>query len=105
GTIASQRAATETAIPKLAEVRGFSEASARIVALAPELAAVQTNHERNQRAAWLFQQADQLNAQLSPYLNSDTEAAAVLQVAINDLRNAIGVMDVVVQRRLKARAD
>ncbi|WP_198672379.1 ATP-binding protein [Pseudogemmobacter bohemicus] len=104
GTIRAQEEASERTIPALAGLRGFAEASARIVAIAPELASVQTEAERRERTAWLFDQADLLNTRLSPYRNSDPEAIAGLEAAIRDLRGAIGVLDLVVQRRILARA-
>ncbi|VDC33451.1 ATP-binding protein [Pseudogemmobacter humi] len=91
-------------IPALADVRGFTEASARIMAVAPELAAVQSESERRERAAWLIAQVDQMNARLTPYRNSDTAAIAALETAVMDLRMAIGVLDLTVQRRILARA-
>lgn len=104
GTIRAQEEASERTIPALAELRGFAEAGARIVASAPELASVQTEAERRERTARLFDQADLLNARLAPYRSSDPEASAVLEAAIRDLRGAIGVLDLVAQRRILARA-
>ncbi|SED28073.1 ATP-binding protein [Rhodobacter sp. 24-YEA-8] len=103
GTIRAQEEASERTIPALAGLRGFAESSARIVALAPELALVQTEAERRERTAWLFDQVDVLNRRLAPYRNSDREAIAGLEIAIRDLRGAIGVLDLVVQRRILAR--
>ncbi|NPD14790.1 response regulator [Xinfangfangia sp. D13-10-4-6] len=102
-TIRSQRAASEETIPALAGVRGFTEASARIMALAPGLAQVQSEDARRARTAALFAEADLLNTRLTRYRNSDAQAIAVLEDGVRDLRSAIGVLDLVVQRRILAR--
>ncbi|NGM47099.1 response regulator [Rhodobacter sp. SGA-6-6] len=100
----TQEAVTGQTIPALADVRGFTEASARIVAVAPELSAVRTEDERRERTAWLMGQTDLMNARIARYRVTDPEAIDALADAVADLRLAIGVLDLVVQRRILARA-
>lgn len=100
----TQAVVTGQTIPALADVRGFTEASARIVAVAPELSAVRTEDERRERTAWLMGQTDLMNAKIARYRVTDPEAIDALAEAVADLRLAIGVLDLVVQRRILARA-
>ena len=100
----TQEAVTGLTIPALADVRGFTEASARIVAVAPELSAVRTEDERRERTAWLKGQTDLMNARIARYRSTDPEAIDTLAEAVADLRLAIDVLDLVVQRRILARA-
>lgn len=100
----TQASVTGQTIPALADVRGFTEASARIVAVAPELSAVRTEDERRERTAWLTGQTDLMNVKIARYRVTDPEAIDALADAVADLRLAIGVLDLVVQRRILARA-
>ncbi len=100
----TQTVVTDRTIPALADVRGFTEASARIVAVAPELSAVRSEDERRERTAWLIGQTDLMNAKVARYRVTDPEAIDALADAVADLRAAIGVLDLVVQRRILARA-
>ena len=61
----NQATVVTEAIPAISEVRGFTEESSRIVAVAPELAAVTTEAARRERAAYLFAQVDALTARVA----------------------------------------
>ena len=102
--VQSHNRVTSETLPALADVRGFTGASARIVAVAPELAAVADEQKRRERASWLLAQTDLMNTQLTRYRRTDPEAAEALDRAVRDLRAAIAVLDLVVQRRLLAAA-
>src|SRR3990167_1756560 len=63
----NQTKAINETIPAISEVRGFTEESSRIVAVAPELAAVTTEGARRERAAYLYAQVDALSERVSRY--------------------------------------
>ncbi|MFY8196535.1 MAG: hypothetical protein ACOVKV_15790, partial [Novosphingobium sp.] len=67
-TVARNQATVVTeAIPAISEVRGFTQESSRIVAVAPELAAVTSDAARRERAAFLNAQVDALAGRLERY--------------------------------------
>ena len=85
------RVVTE-AIPAISEVRGFTEESSRIVAVAPELAAVTTEAARRERATYLFAQVDALTRRVIRYENTVNPAPAGLAQAEAEVRGNIELL-------------
>ncbi|ARC39159.2 sensor protein TorS (plasmid) [Paracoccus yeei] len=92
-------------IPAIAEVRGFAEESSRVVAIAPDLAAVTDDHVRRERAAFLFGQVDALRDRIRRYESSGQPIPAPLSRSEAEVRQGIARLDLLVQRRLAAEAD
>ena len=61
----SQSRVVTEAIPAISEVRGVVEETGRVVAMAPELAAVTDEAQRKDRSDFLYAQADALRDRLS----------------------------------------
>lgn len=95
------RVVTE-AIPAISEVRGFTEESSRIVAVAPELAAVTTEAARRERATYLFAQVDALTLRVERYADTVNPAPAGLAQAEAEMRSNIEQLDRLVQNRIIA---
>ncbi len=93
------RVVTE-AIPAISEVRGVAEETSRVVAMAPELAAVTTEAERQTRAAFLFAQADALRTRLSRQTGSQGEVLAKAMQAEAEVRQALLQIDHLVRRKI-----
>ncbi len=87
-------------IPAIAEVRGYAEETARIVAVAPELATVTTEAERVSHTAFLSAQVDALTARLAGFASKDGQDATGLVRTVAQIRQDIGVLDALVQRRI-----
>jgi two-component system sensor histidine kinase TorS len=98
----NQTTVVTEAIPAIAEVRGFTEESSRIVAVAPELAAVTTEDARRERAAYLYAQVDALTRRVQRYQISGNLAPAGLSQAESDVRGSIELLDRLVQTRIIA---
>ena len=100
----NQATVVTEAIPAISEVRGFTQESSRIVAVAPELAAVTTEVARRERAAYLFAQVDALTARVARYQGTGNLAPDGLQQAEADVRGSINRLDRLVQTRIIATA-
>ena len=100
----NQATVVTEAIPAISEVRGFTQESSRIVAVAPELAAVTTEVARRERAAYLFAQVDALTARVARYEGTGNLARDGLQQAEADVRGSINRLDRLVQTRIIATA-
>lgn len=87
-------------IPAIAEVRGYAEETARIVAVAPELATVTTEAERLGHTAFLSAQVDALTARLAGFASKDGQDATGLVRTVAQIRQDIGVLDALVQQRI-----
>lgn len=98
----NQATVVTEAIPAISEVRGFTEESSRIVAVAPELAAVTTETARRERAAYLFAQVDALTGRVARYEATGNLASAGLKQAEADVRSSIERLDRLVQNRIIA---
>jgi two-component system sensor histidine kinase TorS len=98
----NQATVVTEAIPAISEVRGFTEESSRIVAVAPELAAVTTEAARRERAAYLFAQVDALTGRVARYESTGNLAPAGLEQAEADVRSSIERLDRLVQNRIIA---
>ena len=102
-TVARNQATVVTeAIPAISEVRGFTQESSRIVAVAPELAAVTSDAARRERAAFLTAQVDALAGRLERYEAIGNLAPAGLEQAEDDVRDSIEQLDRLVQNRIIA---
>lgn len=93
------RVVTE-AIPAISEVRGVAEETSRVVAVAPELAAVTDESERAERAAFLFDQANALRARLLRQDGLPDDALANALAAEAGLRQALTAIDRLVRQRI-----
>ena len=98
----NQTTVVTEAIPAISEVRGFTAESSRIVAVAPELAAVTTEAARRERAAYLFAQVDALTRRVTRYADTGNPAPAGLAQAEADVRGSIEQLDRLVQDRIIA---
>lgn len=100
------RVVTE-AMPAISEVRGVAEETSRVVAMAPELAAVTDEVQRVERAAFLFAQADALRARLTRQSGVQDEALANALAAEAAVRGALLSLDGLVRQRISliARQD
>ena len=92
-------------IPAISEVRGVAEESSRVVAVAPELAAVQTEAARSERAAFLYAQVDALRDRLVRYATTGDVRSSELERAQADMRARIAELDGLVGTRIRALAD
>lgn len=96
----SQTRLNNQTIPAIAEVRGFTEETSRVVAMAPELAAVSSDNARQARAAFLFHQVDALRDRIGIYEENGWLLPAALAKSEMDVRQGIIQLDLLVQRRL-----
>ncbi len=98
----NQATVVAESIPAISEVRGFTQESSRIVAVAPELAAVTSDEARRERAAFLYAQVDALTERLARYEGTGNLAPAGLEQAEGDVRESIERLDRLVQNRIIA---
>ncbi len=98
----NQATVVTESIPAISEVRGFTQESSRIVAVAPELAAVTSDAARRERAAFLFAQVDALAKRLERYEDIGNLAPAGLEQAEDDVRDSIEQLDRLVRNRIIA---
>jgi len=87
-------------IPAIAEVRGYAEETARIVAVAPELANVTTEAERLSHTAFLSSQVDALTARLARFASHNTQDATVMVRTVAQIRQDISALDTLVRQRI-----
>ncbi len=104
---ANQSKVVTEAIPAISEVRGVAEETSRVVAVAPELAAVADEAQRAERAAFLFDQANALRARLLRQSGLPDDALANALAAEAGLRQALTAIDRLVRQRISlvARRD
>ncbi len=98
----NQATVVTEAIPAISEVRGFTQENSRIVAVAPELAAVTTEAARRERAAYLFAQVDALTRRVARYEARSNLAPAGVEQAEAEVRSSIERLDRLVQNRIIA---
>ena len=96
----TQSRVVNEAIPAISEVRGVAEETSRVVAMAPELAAITDEAQRQTRAAFLFAQADALRAQLMRQTDVQDEALTNALAAESALRQALVSIDRLVRQRI-----
>ncbi|RYI14348.1 MAG: HAMP domain-containing protein, partial [Acetobacteraceae bacterium] len=104
---ANQSQVVTEAIPAISEVRGVAEETSRVVAVAPELAAVTDEAQRVERAAFLYAQANALRARLLRQKGLPDDALANALAAEAGLREALTTIDRLVRQRISliARRD
>jgi two-component system sensor histidine kinase TorS len=100
GVAANQSRMVTEAIPAISEVRGVAEETSRVVAVAPELAAVTDEAQRVERAAFLFDQANALRARLLRQEGLPDDALANALAAETALRQALTTIDRLVRQRI-----
>ncbi len=96
----SQSRVVTQAIPAISEVRGVAEETSRVVAMAPELAAVTDEAQRATLAAYLFAQADALRDRLTRQAGVPDEALAAALAAEASARKALLSIDRLVRQRI-----
>ena len=103
----SQSEVFESTIPTLSEMQHFAEEAARIVAVAPELAAVTRETDRRERAAYLHSHVLALTQRLQQSVYFEAAGAEDLALAIAKVSGHISVLDSIVRNRiaLSARRD
>jgi two-component system sensor histidine kinase TorS len=97
---ANQSRVVTEAIPAISEVRGVAEETSRVVAVAPELAAVTDEAQRAERAAFLFDQANALRARLLRQEGLPDDALANALAAEAGLRRALTAIDRLVRQKI-----
>jgi len=95
------------AIPAISEVRAVAEGTSRVVAVAPELAAVSTEAERAERSEFLMAQVDALRSRLERYSTGADANSLQALAAEQQVRSAIRTLERLVGQRiaLVARRD
>jgi two-component system, OmpR family, sensor histidine kinase TorS len=97
---ANQSRVVTEAIPAISEVRGVAEETSRVVAVAPELAAVTDEAMRAERAAFLFDQANALRERLLRQEGLPDDALDNALAAEAGLRQALTTIDRLVRQRI-----
>jgi two-component system sensor histidine kinase TorS len=97
---ANQSRVVTEAIPAISEVRGVAEETSRVVAVAPELAAVTDETQRAERAAFLLDQANALRSRLLQQEGLPDDALANALAAEAGLRRALMAIDRLVRQRI-----
>ena len=87
-------------IPAIAEVRGVAEESTRIIAIAPELAAVTTQAERVNRAQFLSGQVEALTRRLDALERSGIAGSGRLRDTVTDAAQVLALLDELVETRI-----
>jgi len=93
------RVVTE-AIPAISEVRAVAEGTSRVVAMAPELAAVTTEAERAERSDFLMAQVDALRSRLARYAAGADGSSYPALAAEQKVRSAILKLEWLVGQRI-----
>lgn len=87
-------------IPAIAEVRGMAEESTRIIAIAPELAAVTTQAERANRAQFLSDQVQALTRRLDALERGGISGSGRLRDTVTDAARVLALLDELVETRI-----
>ncbi|MEW2912632.1 TMAO reductase system sensor histidine kinase/response regulator TorS [Leisingera sp. JC11] len=87
-------------IPAIAEVRGMAEESTRIIAIAPELAAVTTQAERANRAQFLSDQVEALTRRLDALERGGIAGSSRLRDTVKDAARVLALLDELVETRI-----
>ncbi|MEX0302109.1 MAG: TMAO reductase system sensor histidine kinase/response regulator TorS, partial [Leisingera sp.] len=91
-------------IPAIAEVRGMAEESTRIIAIAPELAAVTTQSDRRNRAQFLADQVAALTRRLEA-LEQAGGGSARLRETVTEASRVLSLLNELVENRIALRHD
>ena len=92
-------------IPAIAEVRGMAEESTRIIAIAPELAAVGSQAERAKRARFLADQVDALTARLDALEQAGGPGSPRLRATVSDAARVLSLLNDLVEARISLREE
>ncbi|OED49262.1 TMAO reductase system sensor histidine kinase/response regulator TorS [Rhodobacteraceae bacterium (ex Bugula neritina AB1)] len=87
-------------IPAIAEVRGMAEESTRIIAIAPELAAVTTQAERANRAQFLSNQVQALTRRLDALERGGIAGSGRLRDTVTDAARVLALLNELVETRI-----
>ncbi|WP_406645764.1 response regulator [Aliisedimentitalea scapharcae] len=87
-------------IPVIADVRGITEESTRIIAIAPELAEVNTQEDRTERTAFLSEQVDALILRLDRLDARGSTNTTDLRRTVADVADTVQHLNSVVARRI-----
>lgn len=88
------------AIPAISEVRAVAEGTSRVVAVAPELAAVGTEAERAERSEFLMAQVEALRSRLARYSTGSDGNSLQALAAEQQVRAAIKTLERLVGQRI-----
>ena len=88
-------------IPAIADVRGMTEESTRIIAIAPELAEVGTQAERRDRAAFLSEQVAALTQRLDQLENVRGISTRGLRESVTTVEHTVRELDQLVAQRIR----
>ncbi|MFW8634748.1 response regulator [Cribrihabitans pelagius] len=87
-------------IPAIAEVRGMAEESTRIIAIAPELAEVETQAARENRAVFLRDQIGALTSRIDTLNLEASSGTAQLRATVSDAARALDELNGLVETRI-----
>ena len=87
-------------IPVIADVRGITEESTRIIAIAPELAEVNTQEDRTERTAFLSDQVDALIRRLDRLDARGATETSRLRETVANVADTVQHLNSVVARRI-----
>lgn len=90
-------------IPAIAEVRGMAEESTRIIAIAPELAAVTTQSERQNRTQFLADQVQALTRRLEALERAGGTGSARLRSTVTEASRVLSLLNELVETRIALR--
>ncbi|CUH98256.1 response regulator [Leisingera aquaemixtae] len=92
-------------IPAIAEVRGMAEESTRIIAIAPELAAVSSQAERENRARFLAGQVEALTRRLDALAQAGGPGSGRLRATVDDAARVLPLLNNLVESRISLREE
>ncbi|UWQ24384.1 TMAO reductase system sensor histidine kinase/response regulator TorS [Leisingera aquaemixtae] len=92
-------------IPAIAEVRGMAEESTRIIAIAPELAAVSSQAERENRARFLADQVEALTRRLDALAQAGGPGSGRLRATVDDAARVLPLLNNLVESRISLREE
>jgi two-component system sensor histidine kinase TorS len=91
-------------IPAIAEVRGMAEESTRIIAIAPELAAVTSQSDRQNRAQFLSDQVTALTRRLDALEQAGGTGSGRLRDTVSDAARVLSLLNELVESRIALRS-
>jgi len=91
-------------IPAIAEVRGMAEESTRIIAIAPELAAVTSQADRENRAQFLSDQVTALTLRLDALEQAGGTGSARLRTTVSEAARVLSLLNELVESRIALRS-
>lgn len=104
GLARSQSDVIRQTIPAIANVRGITEESTRIIAIAPRLAEVDTQDARKDMAEELFEQVAALSERLSGIELERGARVDRLRNTVTQVESAVHMLDGLVETRIAERA-